>query len=258
MKYLALACAILLAGCSLHKDRDGPPRTDRGTPVVQGIPKPEPRSAYGNPQFYDVYGKRYHVKQSANGYSERGVASWYGKKFHGRRTSSGEIYDMHALSAAHKTLPLPTWVRVTNLTNGRTLVVKVNDRGPFVDNRIIDLSYAAARELDMIQAGTGLVEVETIDFSAETQTASVQPDSDPQDVALYMQTGAFGERSNADRQLMLLQDSGIHNVFLSQSDDQRKPVFRVRIGPIQDVGAFDRLVAQLASLGVRGPRLVSE
>jgi rare lipoprotein A len=127
------------------------------------VPRAEPRSRYGNPPFYDVMGKRYFVLSSSVGYLERGVASWYGPGFHKVRTSTGELYDMYAMTAAHKTLPLPAYVRVTNLQNGRSVVVRVNDRGPFVGNRIIDLSYTAASKLDMLRNGTAMVEVRTLE-----------------------------------------------------------------------------------------------
>ena len=123
------------------------------------MPRFEPRSAHGNPPFYDVLGHRYFVLATADGYSERGVASWYGPTFHGGSTSSGEPYDMYGMTAAHKTLPLPTYARVTNLRNGKSIVVRINDRGPFVANRLIDLSYTAAAKLDMLREGTTLVEV---------------------------------------------------------------------------------------------------
>jgi rare lipoprotein A len=131
--------------------------------VPDVVPRAEPRSHYGNPPFYDVFGKRYYVLSSSVGYVERGVASWYGPGFHKVRTSTGEPYDMYAMTAAHTTLPLPTYVRVTNLQNGRSIVVRVNDRGPFVDNRIIDLSYTAAAKLDMLRNGTAIVEVSSIE-----------------------------------------------------------------------------------------------
>ncbi len=124
---------------------------------------PNRRSRSGNPPFYDVLGKRYYVLSSSVGYWERGVASWYGPGFHKVRTSMGEPYDMYGMTAAHKTLPLPAYVQVTNLQNGRSVVVRVNDRGPFVGNRIIDLSYTAAAKLDMLRNGTAMVEVRTID-----------------------------------------------------------------------------------------------
>jgi len=134
----------------------------------------EPRARNGNPPFYDVFGKRYFVLSSSAGYVERGVASWYGPGFHEVQTSTGEPYDMYAMTAAHKTLPLPAYVRVTNLQNGRSVVVRVNDRGPFVGNRIIDLSYTAAAKLDMLRNGTAMVEVRSIDPLAPAHPAAVQ------------------------------------------------------------------------------------
>ena len=134
-----------------------------GIPDVDLIPEPEvrdePRSRYGNRSPYTVLGKRYTVLDSAKGYDETGIASYYGNKFHGRRTSSLEVYDMYAFSAAHKTLPLPSYARVTNLANGKSVVVRVNDRGPFHEGRIIDLSFAAAVKLGVDRAGTARVEV---------------------------------------------------------------------------------------------------
>src|ERR1700733_6010316 len=141
--------------------------------VPDAVPREEPRSAFGNPPFYYVGGHRYVVLPSASGYVERGVASWYGTEFHGLRTSAGESYDMFAMTAAHKTLPLPCYARVTNLSNGRNVVVRINDRGPFVANRIIDLSYSAAARLDMIRNGTAFVQVEVLTPAAPALTASM-------------------------------------------------------------------------------------
>jgi rare lipoprotein A len=141
--------------------------------IPDAVPRAEPRSAFGNPPYYTVAGRRYAVLPSANGYVERGVASWYGTEFHGLRTSTGEPYDMFAMTAAHKTLPLPCYARITNLSNGRSVVVRINDRGPFVANRIIDLSYSAAARLDMIRSGTAFVEVQVLNPAAPTLTASM-------------------------------------------------------------------------------------
>ena len=148
---LTLLCATtLLAGCSTIQQRDNsssrytqaqdsaPDRAVDVSDVKDAIPRVEPKSRYGNPASYVVFGKRYHTLASSKDYSERGIASWYGTKFHGHRTSSGEPYDMYQMSAAHKTLPLPTYARITNLRNGKSVIVKINDRGPFHDNRIID------------------------------------------------------------------------------------------------------------------------
>jgi len=154
----------LLSGCSSTGGKDSAPSN---APDLSGIedavPKAEPKSKYGNPKSYVVFGKRYHTKSSSNGHVERGLASWYGKKFHGRKTSSGERYDMYAMTAAHKTLPLPTYARVTNVSNGRSAVVKINDRGPFHGKRVIDLSYSAAKKLGVVSKGTAMVEVRAID-----------------------------------------------------------------------------------------------
>ena len=134
--------------------------------IPDAVPRAEPRSLHGNPPFYDALGRRYFVLPSADGYDERGVASWYGPTFHGGNTSSGELYNMYGMTAAHKTLPLPTYARVTNLANGRSVVVRINDRGPFVANRIIDLSYTAAAKLDMLREGTAWVEVRALTAGA--------------------------------------------------------------------------------------------
>ena len=151
----------LLGGCAGHRERATPPARPvppaAAAQVPDAVPKSEPRSALGNPAFYDAAGKRYIVLASAAGYVERGVASWYGPDFHGKRTASGERYDMNAMTAAHKTMPLPSYALVRNPANGRQVVVKVNDRGPFVKGRIIDLSRAAARRLGI--GGVAPVEV---------------------------------------------------------------------------------------------------
>jgi rare lipoprotein A len=171
-----VCAAVGMAGCFSSPQRPQPenslpstvPPTSAETPpppdsVPDVVPRSEPRSRYGNPPFYDVMGKRYFVLSSSVGYVERGVASWYGPGFHKVRTSTGEPYDMYGMTAAHKSLPLPAYVRVTNLQNGRSIVVRVNDRGPFVGNRIIDLSYTAASKLDMLRNGTAMVEVRSLE-----------------------------------------------------------------------------------------------
>jgi rare lipoprotein A len=153
----------LLSGCAGSGGKDGPGDWSEFTGAPDAVPKVEPKSKYGNPASYVVFGKRYKTKTSSAGHVERGVASWYGKKFHGRKTSSGERYDMYAMTAAHKSLPLPTYAKVTNLENGRTAVVRINDRGPFHGDRVIDLSYTAARKLGVVSKGTAVVEVRAID-----------------------------------------------------------------------------------------------
>ena len=173
---LGLVAVIGVAACASTRPPPAEPSATPAAPpavvtpapdtVPDAMPRVETRSRNGNPPFYDVFGKRYFVLSSSAGYWERGVASWYGPGFHKVRTSTGEPYDMYAMTAAHRTLPLPAYVRVTNLENGRSVVVRVNDRGPFVGNRIIDLSYTAAARLDMLRNGTALVEVRAIDAPA--------------------------------------------------------------------------------------------
>ncbi len=168
-RYWITGLAVVLAGCG-SLPRHAPPQAD-GAPgyavdvnaIPDAVPRVEPRSPYGNPDVYEVAGRRYKVMADSRGYVERGIASWYGTKFHGRRAAIGEPYDMFAMTAAHKTLPLPTYVEVTNLENGRKVIVRVNDRGPFKANRIIDLSYAAAAKLGIVETGTGIVEIRAID-----------------------------------------------------------------------------------------------
>ncbi|HRW67767.1 MAG TPA: septal ring lytic transglycosylase RlpA family protein [Candidatus Competibacter sp.] len=165
---LLASLAGALAGCGTIPDRPANIRS-AGTDLKaapsgdEPIPRVEPPSRSGNADTYVVFGRRYRVRETSEGYREEGTASWYGEDFHGRKTSSGPLYDMYELTAAHKNLPLPTYVRVTNLENGRSTVVKVTDRGPFVPGRIIDLSYAAALRLDMLERGTALVEVAALE-----------------------------------------------------------------------------------------------
>jgi len=179
--------ALLVAGCAGVGPRDGgPDRPMDFSEVPDAVPKHERRTRAGNPPSYVVNGRRYHLLDSPEGYIERGIASWYGTKFHGRKTSLGERYDMYAMTAAHKTLPIPSYVRVRNLRNGHEVVVRVNDRGPFHDNRIIDLSYAAASKLGIAQTGTGLVEVKTVTPGSERrrrQNAAVQAEAPKREAA---------------------------------------------------------------------------
>jgi len=192
-----------------------------------------------------VYGQRYVVLPSARGYVERGVASWYGPDFHGVRTSTGEPYDMYAMTAAHKTLPLPAYARVTNLRNGRAVVVRVNDRGPFKANRIIDLSYAAALKLDMVRDGTTLVEVQAL----EPGTGS-DPAPPARSTTLYAQVGAFGVEANAQTLRERLDNIGLGPVLVRADAVGGRTLYRVRLGPIESVAAYDALVERLHAAGV--------
>ena len=261
----AVLLPIILSACSSLPvsngvggwGSDGPPAVPvDASSVPDAMPRIEPRSPFGNPTYYEVGGQRYYVMASSKGYVERGIASWYGTKFHGRRTSSGEPYDMNAMTAAHPTLPIPTYVEVTNLRNGRKVVVKVNDRGPFLRNRIIDLSYVAAVKLGITAEGTGLVEVRAIDpaavtAKAEDKTSATADRHEASD--LYLQVGAFADRDNAERLsrrvTSLSPDAGIQ-ISAGASDKLHTPIYRVRIGPLPNVEEADRLTRKLSDMGV--------
>jgi rare lipoprotein A len=203
--------------------------------IPDAAPKPEPLHRYAN-RPYKVFGTEYVPIADAQGFKQRGVASWYGRRFHGQKTASGELYDMYAMTAAHPTLPIPSYVRVTNVANGRSVVVRVNDRGPFHSSRVIDLSYAAAYKLGFIQAGSAQVELE-----------SVQPARE-QAGAVYVQVGAFTTRENAEslqgrvtRELAWLQESA--QVLLSGN------LWRLHVGPYRSredaLSVADRIAGEL-------------
>ena len=275
-----LLLLVSIASCGSNKAKDGPPRSG-GASIPNlpddAVPRREPRSKYGNGPVYEVLGKRYTVMESGSGYKKRGVASWYGKKFHGNLTSNREPYDMYAMTAAHKTLPLPTYARVRNLSNNRTIVVRINDRGPFVENRIIDLSYSAALKLDMVKSGTSLVEVEAISFDAPRGDRPVRrsiPEdpgplsTSPQKLSpeatqkpgnrIFVQVGAFGSRENAQRRLAALRSRAIGTAFILEDAKTNPALFRVRIGPIRGVEHYDLIVEELEILGITEPYLVAE
>lgn len=285
--------ALSLAACGGSNVRDSAPSGSAAIPDLpaDAVPRPEPRSRYGNGPEYEVFGQTYRVMDNGSGYKERGVASWYGKKFHGRLTSNREPYDMYAMTAAHKTLPLPTYVKVRNLRNDRSIIVRVNDRGPFVHNRIIDLSYAAALKLDMVRDGTSLVEVTAITFddppgdrpvrvvepaqapaSTSANSAPVMPETEPQsppapehraapsiekEHEIFVQVGAFGDRANAERRRSALLSGGIGGAFIFADEAATPPMYRVRIGPIAGVDDYDALVLKLEALGIADPYLVA-
>jgi rare lipoprotein A len=242
----------LLSSCSSTEWNSGSAK--KVEPTTEELP----RSARGNMPFYEVYGVRYSVMDTSIGYNERGVASWYGKKFHGRDTSSGERYDMYAMTAAHKTLPLPTIARVTNLNNGKSVIVRINDRGPFVKNRIIDMSYAAAIELDMTGAGTAMVQVEALTAGKTNASNNVASAANDPNSRMYLQVGAFGEQGNARSLAARLNSNGINKVSVHESNGETPVLYRVRIGPVNSVGEYDQLVRQVENLQVAQTQLVIE
>ena len=259
----------LIQSCSVvFEKQDGPPPGSVDvSSVPDAVPKVEPKSKYGNPESYVVNGKRYYVMNSSNGFRERGIASWYGNKFHGRRTSSGETYNMYAMTAAHKTLPLPTYVEVENLRNGKSIIVKVNDRGPFHENRIIDLSYTAAVKLDIIKTGTGLVEVRAINpgsyrvagrGDAGKETGVLAGAGSGWDGDFYIQVGAFSSLQNARKVKSRLGILGDGLVRISEVLLDGKRIYRVRIGPINKIDVADGIVATLGKYGINDHHIVME
>ena len=249
--------------------------------VPDAVPKYEPRGRRGNPPFYEVFGKRYYVMASSDGWVERGTASWYGPGFHAASTSLGEPYDMYAMTAAHKTLPIPAYAEVTNLRNGRKVVVRINDRGPFVGDRIIDLSYTAAAKLDMLTAGTAPVEVRVIGpgpaggaGSAQPPVPSVAPargappapavtvvnapvPQAPGTQIMFIQAGVFATHENARRRVESLLAAGIELASLDELNGQRT-LHRVRVGPLATVEEFDLTMQRLRDLGINDARLLTQ
>lgn len=240
-------------------ERDRPPSPDEIPPdlanIPDAVPQAEPRSAWGNPDSYEALGERYSVLDDPHGFRERGYASWYGKKFHGKRTSSGEPYDMFRMTGAHKTLPIPCYARITNLDNGKSVVVRINDRGPFHSGRIIDLSYAAALKLDMLGHGSTYVDLEVLSPDDPQQTApavvpapvappviaSVPPPrvpltGDPH----YLQAGAFRDAANASLFQDRLANLGFRPLTLKSEQRGGMWVYRVLIGPFANTAELER------------------
>ena len=235
--------AALLSGC-FGATRNNDARNDGFPDVVpadlaavpDAVPVALPKSRYGNPKDYEVLGERYFVLNSAAGYKERGRASWYGTKFHGKRTSSGEPYDMFAMTAAHKTLPLPTYVRVTHLGNGKSVVVKVNDRGPFHVGRIIDLSYTAAARLDILGHGSALVEVEALAPGAPLATAAAPA---------FLEVGATNDPIQAVALREEVTQLGIASVEIRSEEHGDEMWHRVLVGPFKDSASLEAVRQRL-------------
>ena len=247
---LLIVCVVLIQGCSQIKQvegvKDGPGRELDVSSIPDAIPRIEPLTVAGNKNPYTVFGKTYHLLPSAEKYRQVGIASWYGTKFHGNPTSNGEIYDMYAMTGAHKTLPIPSYVRVTNLENNRSIVIRINDRGPFHRDRIIDLSYVGALKLGFADQGTARVEVQAL--RPETKPngqlveldTQIQPQSEARGKILdlrelprggvFLQIGAFIERSGAE----ILKEKIQPLTSLSIEVLQHKNLFKVKIGPIRN------------------------
>jgi rare lipoprotein A len=249
---LALLVLLLVACSGKEKKTAEPgdgPSSHRMTPadVQDAVPANEPRARYGNHSPYTVLGKTYTVLPTSKGYHERGIASWYGSKFHGRRTSSGEPYDMHLATAAHKSLPLPTYAEVKNLDNGRKMIVKINDRGPFHEDRIIDLSYAAAIKLGVDQTGTARIDVRAIDVKSSKRSSRKVADG------TFLQVGAFSKRKTADELAGKMRAEQIKPVSVKKN----KGLYKVWIGPYASEAEIEASMRRVVELGYERPHKVS-
>ncbi|MDX8413525.1 MAG: septal ring lytic transglycosylase RlpA family protein [Mariprofundales bacterium] len=251
-----LLISLLFAGCG-----------KQGVTVLNGggdyTPAPVATGGHHKTgKAYQIAGQWYYPLQSAAGYNQTGVASWYGRDFHGKKTANGETYNMHAMSAAHKTLPLPTMVRVTNLDNGRSIVVRVNDRGPFVKSRIIDLSYAAAQALGYDRKGTARVRVQALSgaVAATPRQPAValhpartpSPSATLPNNAVFVQVGAFSSYANAES--MKRQMSGFSPLIIQRSGS----IYRVRIGPLVSMPRVEQTVLKLQQAGFNQAIVVIE
>lgn len=275
-RLLAVCTLCLITACSMVSGpsggrytlkNDGAPRgpVDLSS-IPRVVPVAEERTAAGNKSPYTVNGLTYYVRQSEAGYEERGLASWYGRKFHGHRTSNGEIYNMYRISAAHKTLPIPSYLEVTNLENGKSLVVRVNDRGPFHSERIIDLSYAAASLLGFADKGTARVRLKALIpgqqsrpvLLAQTETrreslpaGKLSADNDSQ----YLQIGAFSSLEMAQAILARLADVTNVPAFIRSdlSQNSNSLLHRVRLGPISETVDLQILIQGIMDAGLGTP-----
>lgn len=254
--FILFCCIFSLSQCqnfnlnNHFEQEDGGPDGDVDlSNVKEAIPQQEQWARYGNHSPYYVLGKTYEVLDTNANFSQYGIASWYGTKFHGELTSTREAYDMYAMTAAHKTLPLPSYVRVTNLENNRQIIVRVNDRGPFVDGRIIDLSYAAAHKLDMHEQGTVRVFIETLppfisrsESETSTQSKTVVHEKDfPSNKKNYLQLGVYTNPETAEALKMSL--SLIINipVFIKKDKLNGGNIYKVRVGPLPSFEELARI-----------------
>jgi len=250
---LLVVFSLLLAACAGDKQKDKPAgdgpssRNIKASDVKDAVPKEEPLARYGNHSPYTVLGKTYTVLPSSKGYHERGIASWYGSKFHGRRTSSGELYDMHLPTAAHKSLPLPTYAEVTNLDNGRKMIVKINDRGPFHEGRIIDLSYAAAIKLGVDKTGTARIDVRAINVKTSRKSSVKVADG------TFLQVGAFSKRKTAEELAGKMNAAHLKPVSVQKS----RGLYKVWIGPYQSEAEIEAHMRRVVELGYERPHTVN-
>ena len=265
-RLLFITLPLVLAACSFSQPQTnstpsqprpvGSSASSPITPPATSPSVPAQVSPENIERFYVVHGRRYAIMKSSQGFSETGTASWYGDPFHGRNTSNGEVYDMYEMTAAHKHLPLPTFIEVTNIQNNKRVILRVNDRGPFVGDRVLDLSFAAAKELDVIQSGTAHVSIRALDdlnFSADS-SRQLMPDQ-----ANYIQVASFKEHSNAFAYQKRLIANGIKDSRIAQvKNSLGQNLLRVQVGPINSGEAYDQAIENLNKIGITSTLLVSE
>lgn len=245
--FFLVSLLLIISACSspsgryAQKNDSKPTRLPSGSELTNAVPRAENHSRGGN-KNYQVRGKNYQVLTTAKGFKETGTASWYGNKFHGHLTSNGEIYDMYGMTAAHKNLPLPTYLKVTNLANNKTVIVRVNDRGPFHQSRIIDLSYSAAYQLDMLKTGTAKVEIQAI---TEFTQAVEKPQKNIGLKKQYIQVFATRNSELAKSTAYTLAEKYQKEVIWPINDG----IFRVQMGPIKDSKELSRVLALIQSSG---------
>lgn len=283
-RLIILFTVALLSACGpLHRQDSAPSRIPVDPDSVSdAVPRMEPRSRYGNPVSYKQFDKTYTLLKSCKDYKMQGDASWYGTKFHGQRTSSGETYDMFTMTAAHKTLPIPCFARVTNLENGKSIIVRINDRGPFHEGRIIDLSYVAAAKLDMLKKGTARVEVSVIDPSAPIPAPVAEPATQqiaqtrlPHGTAadvlnnkatieasqgtsgessrLYLQVAAYAQKINAEKAEAELKPLLTEKIKIHA---QKNGLFKLWVGPLSSVEEADKISALLSGQGYANTHVI--
>lgn len=240
--------------------------------VPDAIPRYEIRTIAGNKNPYTILGQTYTLMEDERAYIERGIASWYGFKFNGEHTSNGELYDMFAMTGAHKTLPIPSYVRVTNLDNRKSVIVRINDRGPFHEGRIIDLSYAAAQRLNITQAGTGNVEVEIVVPEGDPRpplknrksglasreagivtkaelNGAATANLSPLPAGTYLQVAAFGAEASAKKLAANIGGSVNYPIIISETSAPNK-LYRVRVGPFKDAQSMQLAREQLQKIDI--------
>ncbi|BBB15487.1 rare lipoprotein A [Candidatus Rickettsiella viridis] len=258
---------LALTACSTTSSRRYPLRQDKppsfrinANKIPNAVPKAEPLSKRGNPKSYVVFGRRYYVFKSARGYHATGTASWYGMKFHRFQTSNGEYYNVAGMTAAHKTLPLPTYLQVTNLRNGKKVIVKVNDRGPFVGNRLIDLSYVAAKKLDMTGSGTAPVAIRAITpgvtrfarNTSYTKPSSEQSSKNPSNPFIHL--GLFKQHQQAQKLALLVKQWTQSPVKIEAKSIHKRRYYQVVIGPLPNTKSSQQLHHQLQLAGLSQPK----